>query len=211
MAELHELSREKGESVVGAGSPTTKVCSKCNQHKTLEHFYKQASCKYGVRPDCKECNSKKGREYHHSHKDSVRITSAKYRSENRDRLNARSRDYSFENRDAIRARQAADRINNVEKHLLNSALKRARSKNLPFNLDQSDIIVPEICPVLDIPIKKGTGKVSGNSPTLDRIKPELGYVKGNVVVISHKANSIKSNATSDEILKVGNWLANLGY
>ena len=60
--------------------------------------------------------------------------------------------------------------------------------------------------------RRGSGPTRGRcwpgpgSPTLDRIVPSLGYVPGNVVVISHKANSIKSNATAAEIRAVADWL-----
>ena len=48
-----------------------------------------------------------------------------------------------------------------------------------------------------------------NSPTIDRIVPELGYVKGNVVVVSAKANRIKNDATITEILSVYNYYSSL--
>ncbi len=38
-----------------------------------------------------------------------------------------------------------------------------------------------------------------NYSTLDRVVPSLGYVKGNVRVISFRANRLKNNATIDEI------------
>lgn len=40
----------------------------------------------------------------------------------------------------------------------------------------------------------------------NRISPENGYVKDNVVVISYKANRIKNNATLNELEKVFLWL-----
>lgn len=38
------------------------------------------------------------------------------------------------------------------------------------------------------------------SPSVDRINPHLGYVPGNVQVISYKANSMKRNCTMEELL-----------
>lgn len=87
----------------------------------------------------------------------------------------------------------------VEYHMWKGSQNRAKANNIPFNLDHTDIIVPEICPILEIPIFKGTKKHTPNSPTLDRLIPELGYVKGNVRVISYKANIMKSDATIEEI------------
>lgn len=70
------------------------------------------------------------------------------------------------------------------------ARKRARQQGLEFSIRREDIIVPNTCPVLGIPIVIG-GKRSENSPSLDRIDPALGYVPGNVRVISDKANRLK--------------------
>ena len=64
--------------------------------------------------------------------------------------------------------------------------------------------VPEFCPVLGIklvPYNNGSG-FHIDSPSLDRIKPELGYIKGNVRVISNRANLLKNNATVEELEKV---------
>ena len=62
--------------------------------------------------------------------------------------------------------------------------------------------------MLHIPMVIGTRASSDNSPTLDRIVPELGYIKGNVWVICQLANRIKTNATADQILAVANSLYN---
>lgn len=59
-----------------------------------------------------------------------------------------------------------------------------------------------MCPVLGIPLFKGTGKLTDNSPTLDRIDSTGGYTKDNVLVVSARANRIKSDATIEELLKV---------
>jgi hypothetical protein len=93
----------------------------------------------------------------------------------------------------------------VEKDLLSSCKYRAKKKDLPFNLDLEDVRLPKVCPVFGCKFD-WTGKVSDASPSLDRIIPELGYVKGNVCIISHKANRIKNNATIEELGKVWGWL-----
>ena len=86
--------------------------------------------------------------------------------------------------------------------MLLSAQKRAEERGLPFNLDISDIQIPDVCPVLGIPLKVGTRKSHWDAPTLDRIIPEQGYVKGNVCVISWRANWLRSNASVEELEKV---------
>jgi hypothetical protein len=89
--------------------------------------------------------------------------------------------------------------------MLQSARARAHNLGVPYDLSLSDIRIPEKCPVLGIPLFVGAGKPSGNSPTVDRRIPELGYVRGNVSVISHRANRIKGAATSDELMRVALW------
>ncbi len=96
-----------------------------------------------------------------------------------------------------------------EKELCNSARQRAKKKNIPFNIDSTDIIIPEFCPILKIKLipKEGQGFGPGpSSPTVDRIVPELGYVKGNVRVISSLANCMKSSATSEQLHRFADWV-----
>ena len=85
-------------------------------------------------------------------------------------------------------------------HMLKRAERRASLKGVPFSLTKDDITIPDLCPMLGIKLEVSDGKgASESSPALDRIVPEIGYVRGNVRVISTKANRIKSNATIDEI------------
>jgi hypothetical protein len=84
-------------------------------------------------------------------------------------------------------------------------LKRAfsKQKGLPFNLTEDYLksIWTDNCPVFDKPFVK-FDKSNDLSPALDRIIPELGYVKGNVCYISARANRIKYDATVEEIKQV---------
>ena len=89
-----------------------------------------------------------------------------------------------------------------EQTMLARSKSRARKKGFEHNIDLSDIHIPEKCPLLDIPLTVADNCASDNSPSLDRIDPNKGYVKGNVWVISNKANSIKNNATSEELLLI---------
>lgn len=83
--------------------------------------------------------------------------------------------------------------------MLRRAKARAKKINLPFNLTIEDIIIPDKCPILNIPLMHQLGRANDNSPSLDKIIPSLGYVKGNVAVISSKANSMKSNFSLEQL------------
>lgn len=76
---------------------------------------------------------------------------------------------------------------------------RALRKNLEFNLIESDIIIPEFCPILKIPLFIGIKNQYENSPTIDRIDNTKGYIKENCKIISMKANTMKNNANLDEL------------
>jgi len=86
------------------------------------------------------------------------------------------------------------------------ARRRAKVNNLPFSIEPSDIIIPEYCPVLGIKLEPGDGKLHDASPTLDRIVSEKGYVKGNIAVISYKANRMKQDATLEELEALTSWV-----
>lgn len=92
-----------------------------------------------------------------------------------------------------------------------SALKRARDNKLPFDIDISYLksIAKQTCPIFGIQLnwgKSSNGKVKHNSASLDKIIPEWGYIKGNVAIISHIANTIKQNVTYNDLYKVADWL-----
>ena len=90
----------------------------------------------------------------------------------------------------------------MRKLLLKEAKRRAKKKNVSFEISVNDIDIPEFCPILGILLRPGRGYIRHGSPTLDRIIPELGYVKGNVQVISNRANLLKNNASLQELLAV---------
>jgi hypothetical protein len=99
------------------------------------------------------------------------------------------------------------RRNNPAKIMLASIRSSAKKRGLDFNIDLSDIDIPETCPVLGIRLfirdKQGPGH---NSPTLDRVDNTKGYVKGNVKVISHRANSLKRDSYAWELRAVAYWM-----
>lgn len=93
------------------------------------------------------------------------------------------------------------------------AKSRAMLNDIEFGItsDYVKSITPDACPVFGTPfVFTGNGKIGPRSATLDRLVPSKGYVEGNVVVISHKANMIKSASTSDDIRKVADWLSGYG-
>ena len=158
-----------------------------------------------------------------------RVKMRRYRERNRDALNIARREQHPEwweaNKDKILAKrrtpEARDRarIYDVKKRhsgeitvrlILSKARQRAKKHGLEFSITHADILVPAECPLLGIPIFVSIeGGVRPNSPSLDRKDSSKGYTPGNVWVISHKANTAKSNLTADELLLLATRLKEL--
>lgn len=75
------------------------------------------------------------------------------------------------------------------------AKKRAKNEGIYFTLKPTDVCVPKVCPLLGISLQLTNHVTRFNSPTIDRIIPTKGYTRNNTWVISHKANTIKNNAS----------------
>lgn len=91
--------------------------------------------------------------------------------------------------------------------MLKDAKRRAQRDGVPFNLSVEDVVIPTHCPVLGLLLTKGRGRAKAASPSLDRIVPALGYVPGNIAVISNRANTIKNDATAIELFSVAKYVA----
>lgn len=97
------------------------------------------------------------------------------------------------------------KLNNYSHYLWRSAKNRAKMLSIAFDLTPDDIVIPTVCPVLGFPLEKGIFKRGKNRefcPSIDRIDSTKGYVKGNVRVISYRANRWKSNMTLDDMQKI---------
>lgn len=92
--------------------------------------------------------------------------------------------------------------------MVSSAHKRAKKFNLPFDIDTEYLlsIAVERCPVFSKSLKYGGGSATDMSPSLDRIVPTKGYVKGNVQIISNLANQMKSSASAQELIQFADWI-----
>jgi len=86
--------------------------------------------------------------------------------------------------------------------LLALAKHRAKKRGLPFAITANDIPIPVFCPVLGMRLQRGEGRQVDTSPTVDRIDCALGYVPGNVIVISARANRLKGDAPWSELYRI---------
>lgn len=119
-----------------------------------------------------------------------------------------NRRYSERNKEQLKQNNLRYREAHPEMCVLRAAKNRAQKRNIKFNLELEDIDIPKVCPILGIELAHNRGSHGGkdSSPSLDRINPELGYLKGNVQIISFKANMMKSSASPQELKAFANWI-----
>ena len=165
-------------------SSLEKQCSKCKQMLPVENFSKDLSRSDKLRISCKKCESQSYKRWTESGGKEKKQSYAK-----------------------------ANPVQTITNALMSGARRRAKDKNLPLEIDLDYIrsMVGENaelashCPVFGIPLEwssqrnVGIAKPLPNSPSLDRIDSERGYVKGNVWIISYRANTIKNDATHEEL------------
>lgn len=157
-----------------------KICSRCKLNLPVCAFYPRRNRASKYQSQCKSCEKK----YH---------------------KNYTKRDNPSRSSEA----RKAYRRNNPSVMLFTNAKLRAKQKGWEFNIDRSDLVVPKLCPVLGIELIPGAGCSSPNSPTVDRLDNTKGYIKGNVAVISRRANHLKNDSNLAELKKIVAWWESL--
>ena len=147
------------------------------------------------------------RRYFREHREEARESAER----RKDAINERRRERHRLARLGVASKRTTHgKTHTVEYALLTGAKKRAKLAGLPFDLTIDDMpTVPGVCPVLGIAIRRSLGRFTDSSPSLDRIRPALGYVQGNVRVVSWRANRIRTDATAAELLLVAEDAARL--
>lgn len=165
------------------------TCSKCKKRKLLKE---RAGGRGNYR--CIACN----REYHNGryadNPEKYREASARWRAAH----------------PGLAAQQCAQgKRNDPARYLWRLAKRRAAALGVPFTIQVEDLSIPDKCPVLGIelvPVLSGTGTQLPGTPSVDRLDPKLGYVPGNVTVISWRANSLKKDGSLMEFRKLVRWM-----
>ena len=170
----------------------TKVCKHCGVEKPLSEFFTNGKKGY-LRPECKECTREKARSR---------------RKADPEKYNQRSKEYFYKHREE-RNRKSKERYykrkyEDYFSFYLYNKKSSVNATGIKWELDKEylESIWTDTCPVFGVPLVKRTEEFSDNTAELDRIVPELGYVKGNVRWISKRANRLKSDATIEELKKI---------
>lgn len=94
------------------------------------------------------------------------------------------------------------------KQIYNQLKASAKKRGIEFDLDLNDLnglSFPLTCPIFDIKLEYNRGRAKDNSFSVDRRDSTLGYTIDNIVVVSNRANKLKSDATVDELLRLANF------
>lgn len=170
----------------------SKTCTSCRNELPLDSFHINRKGKGGRQARCKACTSAL---YYQPNKQHV-IESTRLR---RSTDEGKAREKEWRNR---------RRRNNPLVRIVQEAKVRATKRGLLFSITAEDLSIPDVCPVLGIPIGMTYGARSDNSLSIDRIDSKKGYVEGNVRIISWRANRLKNDATLDELRAIVSYMEN---
>lgn len=199
-AEEHGISYNPRGHIVKSTDPTLKWCNGCKRFLPLSAFGYHSGKKGRryINSCCKECVVKKVQ-------DSPNRNAVMLKSNINKKIRIKTDpEYATKIKEQCRKYDHTER--GIKNHLLNNARKRASLFNLEFNITMDDIVIPDECPILKH--KFELGKVGGDkySYSLDRIDPSKGYIKGNIQVISRLANTMKNNASPEELKLFADWI-----
>jgi hypothetical protein len=188
-------------------------CKDCTRRKNKEWRSKNVEYMRQKNKEWYQANSDKAKasvkQYRLDHPEWNKRTKKLYRDRNPERFRAYSR--------AKRQRHLAQYNENARVYHLKTKVARwamrhvcecrirARKKGLAFSISSFDLMdstgkLPEFCPVLpSIRLDYAAGPERRKWASVDRIIPSLGYVPGNVRVISMCANLAKMDGIGDLI------------
>ena len=191
----------RGHRII-SNDPELKYCPSCKQFLKLNEFghHRGKKSRLYINTYCKKCNSKKVMDS--PNRDIVMLKS------NINKKIKVNNDIQYKEKIKNSKINWNHSIKGIAYNMYKSAKKRAELYNIDFNITIDDIIIPDKCPILNHELKVGTVGGSKYSPSLDRINPNLGYVKGNIQVISRLANSMKNNASPEELKLFATYIIN---
>jgi hypothetical protein len=132
-------------------------------------------------------------------------TNREYYYRNKEKILAKVKETSKEqylkHKEKKLERTRVSRERHYEKHLYKNIKSRCLKLDIPFDIEVNDLVIPSHCPYLGCELTRtqGKGKVWTNA-SVDRIDPTKGYVKGNIQILSSKANLMKAHASQEELI-----------
>lgn len=190
-----------------------------------DYFIGQAEIKREAQREDRRKRWRKNAEAENARRREKYRNDAKYRGEKLEY----QRKYTKENAEVVNKRRKTDPVyyarrqeierksalkTSSQEMLLRNARWRAKNKLIAFDITVDDLDWPTHCPIFGVELvyrRTGQGK-NGRVPhpyaaSLDRRDNGKGYIKGNVSVISWRANKLKGNATAEELAALARYAA----
>lgn len=176
-------SRKRTEKTASSREVIEKICCTCKERKSISDFNQAKHQTDGHSSYCKNCDRKQKSTPH-----------------------ARN----LQNK-AMAAKRERNPVLYKAQTMKSSAKIRAGHRNIEFDLTTEDILEKCCinCPVFGTPLDYRSSCLSIHSPTLDRFDITKGYTKDNIFVISFRANSIKRDASPDDLMRIALWAKNM--
>lgn len=175
-----------------------KKCNSCKQVKPFEMFYKRKQSNDGYDFTCKECKTTQYKKYYNSEKRKEEY------EKNRNKYLEKGKEYRKNNREKCKESALKwyrkTKVENAAKYLYKYAKSRALKKGLEFTITETDISIPEYCPILGYKIIVGKGNDNKFSPSIDRIDSSKGYTPDNIQIVCKLFNSMKWSSTREELI-----------
>ncbi len=153
-------------------------CTKCDEFKLEKEFEWRSDNPKTLRSHCKECRKLESKYYHRTVR--LRMTNEQAQKDINEGLIYK-----------------ADPLISLKKYILRLTKTSAKNRNKEHSLTIDDIILPTKCPILNKEFILGDFKYTYS---VDRVDNSKGYIPGNIRIISNLANSMKRDATIEELL-----------
>lgn len=212
------VERNKARSFISA--PETKLCGRCGEEKPSSEFCVSRTRLMGVDSTCRKCRGlldaglKVKYRRKNSEKDPHSVIQSKQchdcmkvlPSTQFGKVLTRADGLSHRCKPCALAHSKRYARDSRERVMWLAAKSRAKKQGVPFDIEIEDIVIPDKRPVLGV--EWGSDRKS-NLPSLDKIIPAKGYVKGNIAVMSMRANRLKNDATPDELRRLADFYGSL--
>jgi hypothetical protein len=143
-----------------------KTCKDCGDRKDVEMFHKSPKNTVdGRQAVCKACSVLRNKRWRHAHPEAAKQHQSTSRVKNATSIKASQKKHYDANPEKMRERRAKYSAENPgwgaraswrerypDKQWLRDVASRARKNGIGFDPDISDIVVPEVCPILGIPL-----------------------------------------------------------
>lgn len=199
-ARIHEL---RAEGLTHRAIAKEIGCGHTTVRRVLDpdcaEYHRRASEKW------RQDNPEYAAQWRNEHLEYAQERERQYYADNREARLAAGRQWYADNSEHVREMSVKWYLANPVTAAVGDARKRSKNLDVPFDPAIKDVIgnPPDNCPVCGVAMQSHRGEGIGpqnDSPSIDRLIPELGYVPGNVQWLCNLCNAIKHKDTMADLL-----------